>query len=154
MALTWVGAVCAGSIVALPSHGQLAALMGSISGSYCKVKKNDMISVNTTLSLDHSESFARQMTLRRLASLARSKGFSAIVVTDEACGTLLLNGSMRSRSCKIEAHMENSTAAGPGGPDPTRWYSVDQILADTQADAPLYPQVTGLMNRGNKCVID
>ena len=154
MALTWVGAVCAGSVVALPSHAQLAALMGSTSGSYCKVKKNDIISVNTTLSLNHSEAFARQMSLRRLASLARSKGFSAILVTDKACGTLLLNGTMRSRSCKLEAHMENSTAAPAGGPDAARWYSVEQILADTQADAALYPRVTGLMNNGNKCVID
>ena len=130
---------------------QLAGAMGSLTGSYCKIGKNDRISVSTTLPLDRSEAFARQMTLRRLASLARSRDFPGFVVTKEQCGTLAINGAPRNRSCRIEATMTQTTAAAAGA---APWFGVDAVLRDTRADSAAYPVPSGLMNHGNKCVID
>lgn len=140
-------------LVALPVHAQFGALMGSSSGSYCKVKKKDVISVATTLPLDRSAEFALQMSLRRLASLARSKGFSAIRVRDKGCGTMLVNNAAQARSCTLEAHMEN-VGDPPSADVQGERLAVEKILADTAADARLYPVPTGLLNAGNKCVID
>jgi len=148
-------ALClAGNAFTLPAHAQVGRLMGSTTGSYCKFKKKEVISVYTTLSLAHSETFARQMTLRRLASMAKSQGFPAILVSNEKCGTMLINGIARTRSCTIEAHMEASPVAPLEGKQGGAWMTVDGILRDTDADAPSYPRMTGLMSHGNKCVIE
>jgi hypothetical protein len=142
--------------IALPasSNAQLGGLLGSTSGSYCKFKKKDAIRVNTTLSLEHSEAFTRQMTLRRLASMARSKGFSGLVITDKGCGTMLVNHTPRFRICKLEAQMVNSTDIQASAKGVGKWSSVENILVETQSDARSYPRSTGLMDKGNQCVID
>jgi hypothetical protein len=152
--LSPVALALVGLALAQPAHAQVGSLMGSTSGSYCKFKKKNVIRVTTMLPLERSETFTRQMTLRRLASMARSKGFSAIVVSEERCGTLLINRVPRVRQCKLEARMESMPAAPADGKRAGEPIAVDQILRDTDTDAPSYPTTTGLMNHGNQCVIE
>ncbi len=143
------------ALLAMPlsAHGQLAGLFGSTNGTYCKIKQGDVISAYTQLPSDGTLAFVERMTLRRLASLARSLQFSAIVVTGK-CQDLSYNGAPRLRTCKLTAHMENSPEPPAVSDASGKWYGVNAILRDTQDEAAAYPVTTGLMNKGNKCVID
>ena len=50
--------------------------------------------------------------------------------------------------------MEQSSKPPPGSANAENWFGVDTVLNLTQPDAASYPVTTGIMNNGNKCVID
>lgn len=136
------------------SHAQFGSLLGSFDGTYCKVKKNNVISARTQLPMRMADEFTLEMTLRRLASLTRDKGFPAFVVTDQKCGTLLINTTPSAKVCTIVARMEQPTEQAPVVAGADTWFEVEAVLRKTQPYAASYPVTTGVMNKGNKCVID
>ena len=155
--------LCGGTVVCAllglalvgPSNAQTGQLAGSTDGSYCKFRKKDRIEVDTWLPMDRSEAFAYHMTLRRLAAMARSKDFSAILLdTRTTCGTLLVDGSMRGRRCRLQAVMTNAPVASQHSETGSIWMAVERIFADTSGEVSSYPIRTGLLNHGNQCVLD
>jgi hypothetical protein len=145
-----------GGVSAIPANAQIGQLFGgSTTGSYCKIKKKEKIEVDTWLPLEEDQAFARRMTLRRLAAMAKSKGFSSIVLNkDSVCGILLINKHPRFRRCVFRAKMEKTLNAEASASNGDEWMSVDRIMSETDAEKGLYPVRTGLVNHGNKCVID
>lgn len=141
------------TIGAIPAHAQFGSmLLGPLDGSRCQIKKNDIIEVDSWLSLKYDEAFVTQMTMRRLAELTKSKGFSAFVTDEFTCGTLLQGGSPVGRRCRIRAKMENATESSNQPKTGQKRFVADEILVNTESDAPRFPQFSGVMNSGNKCV--
>jgi hypothetical protein len=144
-------AIAFATICAVPAHAQFGSLMGPLDGSFCKVKKNNVIQVDSWLSLKYDEEFVTNMTFRRLAELTKSKGFSSFVTEEYVCGTLLQNGSPVGRRCTIRAKMENIEEPLPElKPGQQRFSAAKEILR-TEADAINFPKFSGLLNSGNKC---
>lgn len=140
--------------VAPTAQAQILFATASTDGSYCKFKKHDTIEVDTWLPLGSDPEFGRAMTLRRAAEMTRSRGLSSFVALSEGCGTLRINQRATNLRCGIKAKMEHdATMTGPLARGETR-YSVPEIIAKTEADAPAYPRRSGLLNYKNQCVVD
>jgi hypothetical protein len=146
-------AIATAAIGAVPAQAQIGALLvGPLDGSYCKIKKNDFIEVDSSLSLKYDEALVTKMTFRRLAELTRSKGFSAFVTEEFTCGTLLRNGAPVGRRCRIRAKMENTAEPPPQLKTGEKRFVADEVMASTESDAASFPRYSGVMNSGNKCV--
>ncbi|EJL22185.1 hypothetical protein [Novosphingobium sp. AP12] len=146
-------ALAGGTLASLPSHAQLGQALGPTTGSYCKFKKKNRIEVDTWLPLSYSPEFARQMTLRRLSEMTRSKGLPSFVKEEGNCGVMMVNQNPTTRRCKLTARMEDTAEAGNALAAEEERFHVDEVIALTQSDAPSYPLRTGILNYKNQCVI-
>lgn len=142
-----------GFIASTSSNAQIGQSLGSTSGSYCKFKKKDKIEVDTWLPLGFSPEFARNMTLRRLAEMAQSKGYPSFVTEEGNCGILLINQNPTNRRCKLTARMENASESVGQLESGEERLNVAEVMSLTDSDAPRYPRRVGILNYKNQCVI-
>ncbi len=129
--------------------------LGNTDGTYCKFSKKNKLMVHASMPLDRSESYTRDMALHHLAKMAQSKEFPAFVVKHwRECGTLSVNSSPESRSCKLKARMVDPVTETIELKEPETLFDVAEVLARTEKDAATYPERTGLLAKGSECVND
>ena len=144
----------AGVVVPTSSYAQIGGVMGSATGSYCKFKKKNQINVDTWLPLGSKPEYARNMTLRRLSEMTRSKGFTSFVTEVRPCVILLINRRPTNVRCNFIARMESSGEAESELKSGEERFNADKIMELTESEAASYPRRSGILNYKNQCVIE